>query len=109
MEATNKYSIHVGKDYRYYKIKAEGTDKWFFGKVNNRPIPKGAIAMSFKDWLEAIIGGEQTKKQMKRAFLAEHTAGELTIETARNIDHLPNPNDDENFKNIINKSKEFTI
>lgn len=96
----------IGGDTKYFKIRAEGTDKWYIGKVTASKIPSGSTPITFKEYFK-IRFGELLYQYYKRQvdLVSKHNRGELVIEEADYM-NLPNPNDEKQLKEILNKTKQ---
>ena len=104
------YSLPVGEKYRYYKIKIPNTDQYAVGWVYDSPLPKNAIAISDKKAFEMVFGVDLTnagtnKKQWEK--VSPTKAGSVIVRGKHNLDNLnlPNPNNEEEFKLLLNNHK----
>lgn len=112
-----QYSLPVGGDYRYYKVKADG--KWLVGYVKNRPVPRGTTAIQAKTAFEMVYGKMATEKgtnkqQWKKvnhnqqgSVVVKET---VTDETQKlNTKNLPNANDGIEFPKLEKQFEKHNI
>lgn len=102
-----KYSEIIGGETKYFKLKPEGSDKWYVGKVTASKIPKGAYALNFTEYFKMRYGNQMYlawKKQVDMVTKANR--GELIIEDGKEYKNLPNPNDEQALKNILQITKQ---
>jgi hypothetical protein len=88
---------------KYFKIRREGSDEYYFGKTDRPTIPKGSESISFYKYMVAVHGEKATKRAMKEMQKIMHITkkGSIEISTEQSIKHLPNANDPDQFKQII--------
>lgn len=88
---------------KYFKIRREGSDEYYFGKTDRPTIPKGSEAISFYKYMVAVHGKAATQKAMREIQKIMHLTkkGSIEIVTEQDIKHLPNANS-ESFSKIIN-------
>jgi len=104
------YSLPVGEKYRYYKMKIPTTDQWAVGWVYDRPLPKNAIAISDKKAFEMVFGVNLTNEgtnKLQWEKVSPTKAGSVIVRGQHNLDNLnlPNPNDEDKFKELLNNHK----
>ncbi len=88
---------------KYFKLRAEGTDKYYCGKTDGRMIPKGAVPISMFKYFEMAYGKKALEKAMKELKKISGVTGRGTIEiaTSQDIAHLPDANSPE-YQHLIN-------
>lgn len=111
------YSLPIGGDYRYYKVKADG--KWLVGCVKNRPIPRNTISIQPKTAFEMVYGKAATEKgtnkqQWKKVSHNQHGSvivKETVSDETQNLntENLPNANDGIEFPKLEKQFEKHNI
>jgi len=110
---TTTYSLPIGGDYRYYKVKLE--DKWYVGWVKNRPIPRNTTAILYKTAFEMMFGtkaaNDGTNKQQWEKVTHNAVGSVIIKEQGTTLDTkaLPNANDGEKFQKLTKEFEKHNI